>query len=226
MWDGHTLGKVWRTVQTPRHYGVVFPAAAWMWVRAWAGWLALCSNPCSQGRLHMLPCSGQHFPSPGSFSVQGPCWAQQHSPGWSLETPGVLLSTGELTFKTTVLEPQGSLWLLFPFSVYILPQRFRETARKSSTALLEWVMRRGLWLEGEEKKEIKTVANMQGAPVPGSIEAALWANIMEFSQQCWEMGIILFYRMENWDSKRSCDLPKVIHLEVRNSIGFLWNQES
>lgn len=45
-------------------------------------------------------------------------------------------------------------------------------------------MRRGLWLEGEEKKEIKTVANMQGAPVPGSIEAALWANIMEFSQQC------------------------------------------
>lgn len=68
--------------------------------------------------------------------------AQQHQHGQSLERIWVLLSTGILTFKTTVLEPQGTLWLIFPFSVYNAAkvQRDNRKVRHSPT-----------WLGNEER---------------------------------------------------------------------------
>lgn len=94
---------------------------------------------------------------------------QQYRHGWSLETPGVLLLTGVLTFKTTVLEPQGTLWLTFPSSVYNGTKVQRDSQKVRHSPARVGNEARGLWLEGKEMKEIITVALIQGAHVPARI---------------------------------------------------------
>ena len=94
---------------------------------------------------------------------------QPYRHGWSLETLGVLLLTGVLTFKTTVLEPQGTLWLIFPSSVYNGTKVRRDSQKVRHSPARVGNEERGLWLEGKEMKEIITVAHIQGAHVPARI---------------------------------------------------------
>lgn len=65
-------------------------------------------------------------------------------PGHSLERLWILLSTGVLTFKTTVLEPQGTLWLIFPFSVYNATKVQRDSGKgrhcSAQVGNEEWTM--------------------------------------------------------------------------------------
>lgn len=117
---------------------------------AGAVWPALCSNPCWHGRLQRLWPNSDTALSLGSVSHHHEAslcrtfGAQQHQHGQSLERLWVLLSTGILTFKTTVLEPQGTLWLIFPFSVYNAAkvQRDNQKVRHSPTWLgnEEWTV--------------------------------------------------------------------------------------
>lgn len=98
----------------------------------WAGW------PYAPILVHKggCKCSGLTMTQPllwAALPITTPwgvaCKTQQYRHGWSLEPPGVLLLTGVLTFKTTVLEPRGTLGLIFPFSVYNAAEVHRDSLK-------------------------------------------------------------------------------------------------
>lgn len=157
-WDVNTLCKVWRVVQTRRQCGGVGVGTGGLACLMLKSLFTREAADALAWQWHS-PCSGQHFPSPllagwlaklSNTAMGGP-WRRQESCYWQVYW---------------LLKPQcwslGALLDSYFLFQSIMLQRFTETAWKSGTALPEWVMKRVLWLEGKEMKEVITIASIRG----------------------------------------------------------------